>query len=122
MARIFHDISHEVMREPAVASAGNRSMRMRTGSIRDGSQVREHGALNRCRRAVTLLEVLISIFVLAIGLLSVASLVPVASFQRSARLSTTARRCSAKPPPAISKCMVFRGPSLGEPAMAREPS
>ncbi len=33
------------------------------------------------RRGITLLEVLISIFVLAVGLLSVASLVPVASFQ-----------------------------------------
>ncbi len=57
-------------------------------------------ALNRCRRAVTLLEVLISIFVLAIGLLSVASLVPVASFQaqcaaiddRKAMLGQTAAR------------------------------
>ncbi len=56
--------------------------------------------LQSTRRGVTLLECLISIFVLAIGLVSVASLVPVASFQaqraltddRKAMLGLTAAR------------------------------
>ena len=39
------------------------------------------GPCRRSRHAITLLEVLMSMFVLAVGLLSVASLLPVGTFQ-----------------------------------------